>query len=388
MRSSISVGYIAILLLLVILLFSNITLAQGDQLNIYITDEEGYPIDNIDENDYFIISVYVFNESGVPEWKIDVDIEFNDIHYTIDEYAEITLRAPEVDSDRSFVVYASKEGYNSSNNTITVLNKVIKELQINTEDVVDGGNIFTVYVYDENGDPLSGVLIAIEDIWEERDETDEYGKAYLTAPEDKDTITILAQKDGYIPNDITIRVNIPPSWWESLIKSWYFPILIATILLIIVILYVNFRQKKSIYTRAKEISDNKTIEKYEEIPLQKDKSEEKQESQYYSKDAVRAQPDEDSKVEEIRISRPRKEKEVVPVEIEEDKTEKVINRKKIQKRDYDWFEGTDDIRYEIDKLTGEIDEEGMDKWYEGIDNLRDKIDEKVKKKDKKKKEEK
>lgn len=393
MRSHIRGNVITIPITIFILLFLNmfiispISVAQGNQLHIYITDYNGYPIDEVDEDEYFIISVYTLNESGVPEWKIDVDIEFNGIHYTIDETGEITLQAPEVDSDRLFFVYASKEGHNSSNETITVLNNVSRKLRISTTDVVDGGKLFSVYVKDENGNPIPNVLVGIENIWKESDETDDEGRAWLTAPEDKDTITILAQKDGYIQDKVTIRVNIEPPWWESLIKSWYFPILIATIILILVVLYVNFRQKKSIYTRAKEISDNKTIEKYEEISLKKDKSGEKQESQYYSKDAVRIKPDEDSKVEEIRISRSRKEKEIVPVESEEDKFEKVISRKKIQRRDYDWFEGTDDIRYEIDKLTGEIDEEGIDKWYEGVDDLKEKIDEKVKKKDKKKDEE-
>ena len=59
----------------------------------------------------------------------------------------------------------------------------------------------------------------------------------------------------------------------------------------------------------------------------------------------------------------------------------------MKKRNYDWFEGTDHLRYEIDKLTGEIDEEGVDKWVEGVEGLQDKINERVKKKDKKKKDE-
>ena len=42
------------------------------------------------------------------------------------------------------------------------------------------------------------------------------------------------------------------------------------------------------------------------------------------------------------------------------------------------------MRYEIDKLTGEVDEEGLDKWFEGVSDLKVKIDEKIKKKDKKK----
>ena len=105
---------------------------------------------------------------------------------------------------------------------------------------------------------------------------------------------------------------------------------------------------------------------------------------YYDKEVVRIQPNKESKVEEIRITRPYKDKEVVPVVSKENETEKIIKKKEMQKRDYDWFEGTDDIRYEIDKLTGKIDEEGLDKWFEGVDHHKDKIKEKVKKKDKKK----
>ena len=197
------------------------------------------------------------------------------------------------------------------------------------------------------------------------------------------TITIIAQKEGYTNGDIDIKVNIDPPWWESIIRNPYFVIFIAIILLIVVIVFVNYRQKKSVFNRAKEISNNKTMERYgnddADLPKQ-----DNNEDPSTIKDNVRIKPDEDPKVEEIRISRPRKEKEVVDVDTEEDKTEKVIKKKEQQKRDYDWFEGTEDIRYEIDKLTGEVDEEGLDKWYEGVEGLKEKIDEKVKKKDKKK----
>ena len=42
------------------------------------------------------------------------------------------------------------------------------------------------------------------------------------------------------------------------------------------------------------------------------------------------------------------------------------------------------MRYKIDKLTGEIDEEFIDKWFEGIEDIRSKVDEKLKKNLKKK----
>ena len=105
------------------------------------------------------------------------------------------------------------------------------------------------------------------------------------------------------------------------------------------------------------------------------------------REPVRSENDEEAKIEEIRITRPRKEKEVVPVKTEVDETEKVIKRKVLTKKDYDWFEGDEDARYGIQKATGEIDENGKDKWFEGVGDLKEKIDERVKKKDKKKDEE-
>jgi hypothetical protein len=116
-----------------------------------------------------------------------------------------------------------------------------------------------------------------------------------------------------------------------------------------------------------------------------DDSKKKMNIQHYSNNAVRTQQIKDTKVEEIRITRPSKDKEIVPIKSYEDETEKVINSKKNKYLDTDWFKGTQDIRYEIDKITGKVDEEGIDQWYEGIDNLREKIDERLKNREKKKK---
>ena len=399
MHSIIRVNHIAISLTIYVILFLNIliiapgSVAQGNQLYLHITDDEGYPIDEIYEEQYFIISVYSFNESDIPEWKIDVDIEFNDIHYTIKETAEITIKAPKIDQDTSFVILASKEGYNSTNGTITILDNESQseplKLIIEPEEyTVDAGNQFSVLVKDEDGNTIPRAEVAIQSFGDIRI-TDDDGRAWLAAPEDEDSIKIIAQKDGYVQGDIIIMVNILSPWWITLINSPYFPIIIAVIFLLFAIVFVSYRQKKSVYDRASVISQEKILAKYDSdvktTSSLSNESKEKLDDQSSLKDAVRIQPQQEAKVEEIRISKPRKEKEVVPLESQEDETEKVINRKKTQKRDYDWFEGTDDIRYEIDKLTGEIDEEGVDKWYEGGDTLKDKIDEKMKKRDKKKK---
>jgi len=382
MRSKHSVKYICIIIIFLFTIFSNISIAQENELNIYITDEDSNEISEIVELEKFIISIYTVNDSIGIQWLIDVDIEFDGTHYTIDNDAEIELQAPKVDSDRIFKIIANKDLYNSSEKNITILENISKKLVISSDDVVEGGKYFTVYVEDEDNNPIEGAIIGLQNNWDQKEETNNEGKAFLKAPEDQETIKIIAQKDPFISDSKIIRVNIPQAWWKTLINSWYFPILIATIVLILIIIFVNHQQKKSIYHRSKEITDKQKQKKYEEINLDKIKSKE-QEDEYYNTKPIRSKKQKDSKVEEIRISRPRKDKEIIPVK-EQDETEKVIERKKNKKNNFDWFEGTEDVRYEIDKLTGEIDEEGVDKWFEGVDGLKEKISEKVKKKDNKK----
>jgi len=397
MRSKFSVRYISIaIILLIVLLFSDITMAQENEFEgILIMNLEGEEISEIYENEYFIVSVFDIEQEETP-YVLGVDILFNGLPYKIDETVEIMLRAPEVDSDLSFDIIASKEGYNSTNKTITILNNDSQEEQLELVIIpdsytVDAGDTFAMSIQDKNGNVVSGAFVAIQSDVDSGTTADDDGRAWLTAPDNKETIVILAQKDGYTQGKATIRINIEEPWWTQFINSQYFPIIIALVFLIFAIVFVNRRQKRAIYSRAKEITDEKTLKKYnleEKSTMPPDKNKEKLDDQSSIKDTVRIKPEQDPKVEEIRISRPRKEKEIVPVETEEDETEKVINKKKLQERDYDWFEGTDDVRYEIDKLTGEVDEEGLDKWYEGVENLKEKIDEKVKKKDKKKDKEK
>lgn len=391
MRSSISAYknyYYFVFLLILGSIIMPLSIAQDNQLYIYITNNDGYPIDEIEEEQYFTISVYTLDEIQVPTWETNVAIEFNDLSFTIDDSAEIIIQAPIVNLDKIFYITASKQGYNSSNITIKILNNLSKKLTISTVDVVDGGKLFSVYVFDEKGEPVPQAIVGISNILEESDETDDAGRAWLTAPEDKDTIKIIAQKNGYVSDDIIMKVNIPQHWWESFIKSQYFPIIIAFIFLIFAIIFVNQRQKKSIFARAKEISNNKTMEKFntsEKNDSSLSNNINKKIDKHSSiKAPLRIKSNQDSKVEEIRISRYRKEKEIVPVEEKTDQTEKIINRKKMKRHDYDWFEGKDNMRYEIDKITGEVDEQGVDKWYEGVDGLKDKINQKVKNKDKKK----
>lgn len=390
MRSKTSVRYISTFFLLLFLLFSITITVQGKELDIKITDLNDYDISQINEGNFFKISVLDPDSEEATPFLYDVDIEFNSNFYKIDETLELTLTAPDVDEDTSILITATKEGYNSSNSSIIILNNETEEdlikLIITPEKyTVDAGEKFSVLIKDEDGNPIAEAVVGIQSFGDLKI-TDDDGRAWLTAPENDETITIIAQKEGYSNGDIDILVNIQSPWYISIIGNPYFAIFIAIILLASVIIFVNYRQKKSVFNRAKELSNKKTMERYGNDE-NKDLLSEKEngyENPSTLKDNVRIKPDGDPKVEEIRISRPRKEKEIVDVEPDEDTTEKIIKKKEQQKRDYDWFEGTEDMRYEIDKLTGEVDEEGLDKWYEGVEGLKEKIDEKVKKKDKKK----
>ena len=149
--------------------------------------------------------------------------------------------------------------------------------------------------------------------------------------------------------------------------------------LVFAILFVNFRHKRTKYP--KENSKDHTIQE-NNLSLSSRKNTGKISYQQIPEEKDRVKSNNEAKVEEIRISRSKKTRKIVSVNDEEKK--KVISNKDGKKTSNNWFEGTDDIMYEIDKITGKVDEQGRDKWFEGTDNIRAKIDEKLKMKDKKK----
>ena len=382
-----------ILLFITVMLFLNIFFIS---LNNSIEEQQlyVYSVDEIYENETLIVSVYTLDENISPVFLSDVEIEFNGERYYIgNNTVEVQILTPPVDEDTVFYVNASKTGFISYSKPILIKNKIETvnsepELIVKpSSDPVDSSALFSVTVtfigVDGKEYPVEGAKVAVQSYGEFKF-TDEFGKVRLTAPSDSwdsDTFTVIANKTGYKDGRISVGLNKEVGLFESIIQNPYFPIFMATLCLIIIILFVHFRQEKEIYNRAREISDEKTLKKYskvEEIPLSHDDKNDV-ERMLSSEESVKVKSDQDAKVEEIRLIRSRKEKEVVPIK-EEDETDKIILRKKMQQRDYDWFEGIDEIRYEIDKLTGKIDENGVDKWFEGVEDIKEKLDEKMKKK--------
>ena len=387
---------VVILFTLLILLFSNIfssnlVTAQEEELILDVTNESYEQIGEIEEDEYFLVSAYSLDEDNQPIYQIGVEIEFNGKIYQItieDENFEIAIEAPQVSENTMFTVKTSKTGLMSDNVTITVLNK--PQLIITPDAyTVEVNKQFSVVITDEDGKSIAGVTVGIQSCTgkDNVDITNDNGRAWLIAPEGHNEIILIAQKKGYIDGKpILLGVNTNPSFIDLIVENPYAPIFIAVLLLILAILFVNFKQKKTIAKIPEEVFKEQPLSKYTtkriigfmppSIVIRKTVNHHK------SKEDVRIEPKRGPKIEEIRINRSNKEKKIVSISRESGEKRKTIPRKTTRKHEYDWFEGTHNIRYEIDKITGKIDEEGVDKWFEGMDDIRAKIDEKVKKRDK------
>lgn len=364
--------------------------AQEKQLIIDVAKE-------VYESENFSVSVYDPNLENTSPYLINVLIEFNGKQYNItenDENREIILSAPQISKDAIFTITASKTGYNSAITNISVIKREAQnesQLVITPDGyTVDANKQFSVLVTDKTGNPIPGATVGIQSHTGKGsvDKTDDNGRACLIAPEDCSEIFLIAQKEGYADaEEIKIWVNANPGLIERTLQNPYASIAIAAIVLIFAIMFVNFRQKRSIEPREKpsdspkQFLTNSTQHK-KAIPFKPSKQPRKTANQHGPEKKDYAEPRQGAKVEEIRIRRSRKDREISSVSDEEKGN--TISRRNSKKTSHGWFEGTDDIRYEIDKMTGEIDEEGKDKWFEGTDNIRAKIDEKLKKKDKKK----
>jgi hypothetical protein len=391
-------NHIIILLTLLILLFSNIfspnlVTAQEEGLILDVTNESYEQIGEIEEGKYFLVSAYILDEDNQPIYQTGVEIEFNGKTYQItieDENFEITIEATQVPEDTMFTVKASKTGFMSDNVNITVLNK--PQLIITPDSyTVEENKQFSVVVTDENGKSVAGVIVGIQSCTGEDyiDITNDNGRAWLITPEGHNEIILIAQKEGYIDGKpILLGVNTNPGFIELIVEHPYAPIFIAIVLLILAILFVNFRQKRAIAKIPEEIFKEQPSKKYTTSGknglMPPHKVIRKPVNHHKSKGNVRIEPKRGPKIEEIRINRASKDKKIVSISRESEEKRKTSPRKTTRKHEYDWFEGTHNIRYEIDKITGNIDEEGVDKWFEGMDDIRAKIDEKVKKRDKEK----
>jgi hypothetical protein len=363
-----------------------ITHAQEPQLYLYIQNSLQEYTNEIYENEDLFISAYSLDENNSPVFQFNVTINFLQQSYSIPlDDVEILITAPEVSTTTEYTIQAEKSGFESANETITIINK---QQFIITPDsyIVEANKRFSVVITDENNIPQEGVLVGIQNYDGENsiDTTNSLGRAWLTAPDNRDQISIKAQKEGYISTTTTIAININPTLIELLQQNPYTPIIIAVILLIIAVLLVNVRQRQ---IKRRERYDNvelsktqsKTSSRDSKQTIKKGKTDPSKQPYIINGDKTPATTS--SKIEEIRINRPRKDTSFVAA-YEEPPQEKQKSSVPSTKGKSDWFKGTEDFRYQLDKITGKVDEKGKDKWFEGTKDIRQKIDDTLKKKDK------
>jgi len=308
-------------------------------------------------------------------YNVTVSVPWADPFITSEELPWITVETPDFEEYPEFVITALKDGYVPAEQEIKVLKG---ELSI----TIDRGTIkekesFSVTVWDQNNNRVEGstVYLDIDGSAGDSGDTGSNGIAYLTAPEVNDDIEIDIKvfKGGYFAGSNTIRVeNVP----ESIFMDGLTPIIAAVLVLILAMLFVRIRKelpKPTIESKAdipkKSIGNNKERLASRANPRETP-SKAKEEFPSLKKGPW---------VEEIRIHRPEKKKETKYVVDEAEK------RKSSDKIDEDeWFKGKAHMKYKIDELTGEIDEQNEDKWFEGVYDVKSKVNKKLKKNCKKK----
>ena len=372
-------------ILALLLLPQGISDEEEAQLYLMITDtaEEEAPISEVYENEYFMVSAYLLDDQGFPQFQANVMISFNDhIYETTEDDIEVLLVAPPVSSDAVLNISASKEGCVGANASLTVLHRLLLILTPETF-TVEGGHHFSIVVTDETGAPVSGVIVGIQnDKGEDSvDTTNTDGRAWLVAPEDRREIIILAQKEGYLDGSRMLRVNIPLGIIERVLHHPFTPIVIAMVLLVAVLGIVYIRQRRTSPLSPQNFKDEAPFPPTRKPGTITSKSLSTPVMTTKQSTATNVDLGGKPKVEEIRISRPGKEKNIFPVG-QTNPSSMPLKKKPIKGARCDWFEGTEDFRYQIDKMTGKIDETKTDKWFEGTSDIRKKIVEALKQKDK------
>ena len=333
--------------------------------------------DEIYEETNFSISVYTIL-NNTPYYQINTQIFFNNNTYNITyNEPEIIIESPVVNKDTNFKIKAIKTGYISDEKYILVLNNIKENKSklvitiLDNDFIVEGNTYFSLLVTNEKGIPISNTTVGIQNFISKNsiDVTDENGRARLFAPNNCDEIIILAQKNGYLNTTEILWIDRNPNIIERIIQNPYTLILFSIIILITAITIVTKRKNKNeIHNKKNNYKKNNDIKSLKEKHTPTNK---KNNHNINNFKTIK-----EAKVEEIRINKKDPSQKIINLNNEQIKNYK--KNKKINQKD-NCFQGMDEIRYKIDKLTGNIDNINENNWFEGKENLKNKIDEKLKK---------
>ena len=390
-RFQFTAALIIILLLVCTLLFSTTVIAQDEEsLVIRLFESSASSWEPLDENDdiYFLegkeYDIVVSHENEVT-FAYDVTITitgFEETFVTAPELPYITIQAPSFEECTELYITASKEGYLDAYEEVIISKGT---LSVTTDrDIVNEKEVFSVKVTDQNDVPVEGAYLLINGYGSVSDTTNENGKAFIDAPEvDADVeIKITAFKSGYFSDSDTIHVeNVKAMFIDDFLSKIFeiSPIVFALFVVLFAMLFVKLRKKTSIPISIYENNVSQKNKKFvrDKKELWSAKSLSKKPMKQIDKKVDRKLPAsaKGPRVEVIRIhSREDKKKETKYIS-DKNESKKVVS---INKNDeYEWFNGTEYMKYKIDKLTGDVNEKPTDKWFVGEDTSRFKVDKKL-----------
>lgn len=303
------------------------------------------------------------------EYNVTVDIPWEGAYITSQALPWITVEAPSFEEYPEFVLTAFKNGYTSLEQEIGVLKG---ELYLTTDrGTVKEKESFSVTIRDQNNNMVEGCIVYLEGFESESDTTSSNGIAYISAPEvDENTeLNICAFKGGYLTAATSIRVE---SESVGLIDDGFYPIIASLLVLVFAMLFVRVRKD---FTRKKNKSKLKPLKTNDNTKINKNNLvsdfKSRQVNSTKKIDEVLPSIKKGPWVEEIRIHQPHIKKETKLVQ------EKKEVSQSHKKKECDWFKGKEYMKYKIDELTGEIDDQKDGKWFEGIDDIKSKVDKKL-----------
>ena len=317
--------------------------------------------------------------------NVTITVSYDPVSYvTSNETPFITIQAPSWNDYQTFVIDASKPGYQS----VHLVFDVIKgELSMHMDSSVEEKKEFQVTVRDQDNQPVEDAFVFIDPDGAPI-VTDAQGIAYLAAPEvayNRD-ITIKTTKDGYVNASAVILVEsvgaLPMIGDEMLMQLA--PILFAVVAVIFAIFYVRWRKRTQKDRPSQQIKsgtpppdDSAKTVSARERPLTNDQA-----SSRVGERSPTTVSSSNSKVEEIRIPLQEKRKETTVLSMEPPQETSSPHQTKDEN---EWFKGQDYMRYKLDEMTGSIDRKNEGKWFEGERNIESKVDEALKKQSKRKK---
>jgi hypothetical protein len=206
----------------------------------------------VESNQTFSVSVFDPNiQIGTP-YLVNVTILFNNQYYQITPFLEngaLLLTAPEVHTNKTYLIQAftSTKTGNSTIQVIPQQNKQFTELVIITNSfIINSYEEFTILVTDKSGQPIPNVIVTIQQSSGKKVTaiTDINGRTRLTAP-NKETITIIAEKQGYNMAARTLQIITQDDTLTSILSNPNLPIIASVIILLIVIIFISYKNKNN-----------------------------------------------------------------------------------------------------------------------------------------------